>query len=108
MILFDGKELDLMLEALDAGDKFLGLTYGKECRMRPKERAAARMAVCSGKNVPHIILRVICTGLEFMYWCEERTDAIIPALLKKIETACGYKRVGMEMRIAAQLEAAEA
>lgn len=104
MILFDGKELNLMLEALDAGDKFLGLAYGAECRMRPKERAAARMTVCGGKNVPHILLRMICAGLEFMYWCEERTDAGISALLAKIETVCGYKRCGMEMKLAAELE----
>ena len=105
---FNSQELDLMVRAMDAGDRFLCVAYGKGCCMKPHERASMRMVICSGKNVPGFVLRMICAGLEFMFWCEDTAEIGIPALLKKLEKICGYKRYGMEMQIAAQLEAAEA
>lgn len=94
---FEAKERDLMLEALDRGEGVFVKVYGSKSRMRRSEKDAARLILQTGKDVPVMLLRMVCMGLEYLYFCENRQGEGIAPLLARLESICGYKRFGMAM-----------
>ena len=91
------KERDLMAEALDKGERVFVKVYGKDARMRKGEKEAARLVIQSGKDVPAFILKMVCMGLEYLFFCEKRQDAELSELLKKLASLCDYRRIGLAM-----------
>lgn len=91
------KERELMMKALDKGERVFIKVYGKDARMRKGEKEAARLVIQSGKDVPAFILKMVCMGLEYLFFCEKRQEAELSELLKKLESLCGYRRMGLVM-----------
>lgn len=92
---FEAKERDLMLEALDKGDGVFAHCCGKAARMRKGEKEAARIIIQTGKDVPAFLLRLVCMGLEYLYFCENRQNEGIAPLLARLASLCDYQRLGM-------------
>ena len=90
-------EKEMMLEALDRGEEVLIFTYGKGAKMRHTEKEAAKAAIRSGKDVSALFLKMVCMGLEYMYFCEDRQGEGVSVLLGKLSKLCGYQRIGMTM-----------
>ena len=88
------KERELMIEALDKGEKVLIRVYGKDARMRKSEKESARNLIQRGIDVPLILLRQVCMGLEYLYFCDNRQGEGISDLLGKLSKMCGYQRLG--------------
>lgn len=86
-----------MFEALDRGNDLFVRLYGKEGRMTERERTSARHILSRGEEVPGFLLKMVCMGLEYMYFCEDRQGEGISGLLGKLAKLCGYQRIGMTM-----------
>lgn len=95
-ILFNSEESALMLQAVEPGARFFAKVY--ETHISKKEIEALKSVIASGKDVPQLALRMVCLGLEVMYWLWEEHPEGIPALLSKLENICSYKRCGMELQ----------
>lgn len=94
---FSAEEMQLMLRAFDRGEEFFHSNSRVIPKMKRREREAAKRTIAGGKDVPALFLRMVCAGLEAMYWNDSAYPEGIPQLLAKVEAVCGYQRFGMKM-----------
>lgn len=97
MLLLSAKEIDLMVEAVDAGEKVFVRLYGNNNLLRGRTRESVKAVVRSGDDVPHELMCWVCMGLEYMYFCDNRQGEGIADLLGKLANMCGYQRFGALM-----------
>lgn len=94
---FSADEMELMLRAFDRGEEFFHSNSRVIPKMTRREKESAKWEIANGEDVPIIFLRMVCAGLEAMYWNDSAYPEGIPQLLAKVEAVCGYQRFGMKM-----------
>ena len=95
-VVFSSQERILMLKSAEIGARFYGAITGN--RIPKPEITAAQAVIASGQDVPAVALRMVCTGLEVLFWFYEQPPEGIPTLLAKLESICGYQRMGADLQ----------
>ena len=93
---FNAQERELMLAGAKIGGKYYNDYTGDS--LRKSEIQRMQTAIDTGHDVTGAALRMVCLGLEIMFWRIDSAPEGIPALLNRLEPICGYERWGMDLQ----------
>lgn len=93
---FRPQDRELMIAGAKVGGKHWNNYTGDG--LRKSEIQKMQATIESGHGVTDEALRLICFGLEYMFWRSGNAPEGVPELLNRLEPICGYERWGMDLQ----------